>query len=204
MWIIYHALNYFQINTIDYDTKALNLWAIILCTVTVGTITVARLTTDYLLNNDLVLLMTMNLIMIATAYRSWQKPQHNSLLWFSIIINLILQLSNPNLLIPKIITPITGTILLFINSDFLPHFSKAFITMGMAIFSHSIIVLTVTEIFELPTIPILMLTESLNLIILWLIWTYLKQNTQALASIYAKVSDTYAIILSSLVLAALT
>ena len=38
----------------------------------------------------------------------------------------------------------------------------------------------------------------------WLIWSYLKQKTQPLATIYAKVFDTYAIILSGFILAALT
>ncbi|MDJ0581499.1 hypothetical protein, partial [Crocosphaera sp.] len=203
-WIIYNALNYFQVHSIDYYKKALNLWSISLCTITVGTITVGRLTSDYLLNNDLILLITINLLMIGAAYRSWQKPQKNSLLWFSIVITLILQLSNPNLLIPKNITPVNGTILLFINSYFLPHFSTAFITMGMAIFSHSLIVLTLTEILKLPTIPIWILTESLTLTLFWLIWSYLKQKTQPLATIYAKAVDTWGFIISGVLLVAVS
>ncbi|MDJ0731327.1 MAG: hypothetical protein QNJ33_15180 [Crocosphaera sp.] len=203
-WIIYHLLNYYQIDFINYYKKALNLWGITLCTVAVITISICRLTTDYLFNNDLILLITINLIMIGTAYRSWQKPKQNSLLWFSIIIILIIQFLNPNLSITKIITPVTGTILLLIHSYLLPHFLIAFITIGMGIFCRSIIVLTVIEIVKLPKIPLWIMIDSLTLITLWLFWSYLQQKSQQLATIYAKVVDVWGIILCSCLLAALT
>ena len=81
VWIIYHALNYFQIHSIDYYKKALNLWGLTLSTLTVTTISICRLATDYLLNNDLFLLITINLIMLGIAYRSWQKPRQEKILW---------------------------------------------------------------------------------------------------------------------------
>ncbi|MGK7956828.1 MAG: hypothetical protein AB4063_16500 [Crocosphaera sp.] len=203
-WSIYHILNHYQINSIDYYKKALNLWSFTLCTGTVTIISIFRLTTDYLLNNDLILLSTINLIMIGTAYRSWQKPKQNSLSWFSIIIILILQFSNPNLLRINIITPLIATILLFIHSYFFPHFSKSFITVGMAMFCRSIIILTVTKILQLPTIPIWIITDSLTLLMFWLIENYLQDKSQHLATIYAKVVNIWGMILCSFLLVALT
>ncbi|MDJ0846167.1 MAG: hypothetical protein QNJ08_18265, partial [Crocosphaera sp.] len=203
-WIIYHIFNHYQFNYFDYYKKASNLWGFTLCTVTVTIISTFRLTTDYLLNNDLVLLVTLNLIMIGVVYRSWQKPRENNLLWFSIIVILMTQFSTPNPLIAKIITSIIGTGLLFINSYLLTHISTAFITVGMAIFCRSLIVLKAAEILQYPKISLWIVSDSLTLVILWLIWSYLKQKSQPLANIYTKSLDVWGIIICGFLLTALT
>ncbi|MEL4894554.1 hypothetical protein [Crocosphaera sp. Alani8] len=203
-WITYHIINYYQINSIDYYKKALDIWGIILSTFTVTAISFGRLATDYLLNNDLILLITINLIMIGTAYRSWQKSQQNSLLWFSIITIIIIQFSNPNLSFLNILTPIIGTILIFSHSYLSPSFSTAFITIGMAIFCRSFIVLAISPIFKIPIIPTWMISDSVTLIFLWSTWNYLKHKNKPLAIIYTKIIDVWGIILCSFLLTALT
>ncbi|MDJ0598762.1 MAG: hypothetical protein QNJ37_07995 [Crocosphaera sp.] len=203
-WMIHHLLNYYQINSIDYYKKALNLWGITLCTVEIATISILRFTTDYLLNNELILLITLNLIMINMAYRSWQNTSKYLFLWSSVIVILIVQFLTPNLLIARIITSIVGTILLFGYSYFLPHFLTAFITIGMGIFCRSVMVLEAIENLKLPIIDIWIISDSLTLMILWLAWSYLKQKPQFLANLYRKVVDVWGIILCSFILTTLT
>ncbi|ACB52492.1 conserved hypothetical protein [Crocosphaera subtropica ATCC 51142] len=203
-WILYHLLNYYQRNSIDYYKKALDLWGITLCTVNIIFLTVFRLSTDYLLNNDLILLITLNLIMISMAYRSWQNPRQNVFLWSSVIVILIVQFLNPNPLPTRIITSTTGTTLLFIHSYFLPYFFTALITVGMIIFCRSLILLKVIEVFDLSIIPIWIVSDSITLMTLWLVWSYLKEKPQSLAKVYRKVVDVWGMIICGLILTTLT
>ncbi len=204
VWIIYHVLNYYQLNSIDYYKKALNLWGITLCTLTVTTISILRLSTNYLLNNDLMLLITLNLIMISMAYKSWQNTSRSVFLWSSVIVILIVQFLPPNFLMARITTSATATILLFAYSYFLPYFFTAFITIGMLIFCRSLILLKIIEIIDLPIIPLWIVSDSITLIILWLFWSYLKEKSQPLINIYRKVVDTWGIIICGVLLTTLT
>ncbi|WP_107668429.1 hypothetical protein [Cyanothece sp. BG0011] len=203
-WLIYHLIDYYQLTSINYYKKALDLWGMTLCTLTVVTISILRLSTNYLLNNDLFLLLTLNIIMISMAYRSWQNTGKKIFLWSSVIVILIVQLLPPNFLTARIITSAIGTLLLFLYSYFLPYFFTAFITIGMLILCRSFILLKVIEMTSLPIIPIWIVSDSISLMILWLVGNYLTEKTQPLVKIYAKVVDIWGIILCGVMLTSLT
>ena len=203
-WIIRHLFNYYQLDFINYYQKALDRWAISLCTLEITTIFVLRLTTDYLLNNNWILLITLNILMIETVYRSWQKPRQNRGIFLSIITIIAVQIIVPNVLILRLISLGTGTILLLAQSYFLPHFLTAFITIASCLGFRSVALLLISTSWKIAVIPLWIISDSLTLITLWLLWSYLKRKNNRLATIYTKVIDVWGIILCAIILVLLT
>ncbi|MGK7939850.1 MAG: hypothetical protein AB4062_06810 [Crocosphaera sp.] len=203
-WIFYHLFDYYQLDSIDYYKKALDGWATTLCTLEITTIFVLRLTTDYLLNNDFIFLISLNLIMIGTAYRSWQKQRNTLGIVLNIIIILIVQTLVPNVLILRLISLGIATILLSAQSYFLPNFFTAFITLGSCLSFRSIILLLISTNLQISVIPFWIMSDSCTLITLWLLWSYLQQKNQRLATLYTKAIDVWGIIFCTIILVLLT
>ncbi|BAG04899.1 hypothetical protein [Microcystis aeruginosa] len=142
------------------------------------------------------------LLMGATAYRSWQPSrQPNLVIWLSISVLLVAQIPTWVGVETRLVTFAIATGLMFFQTHRLQKLAAAAITVGLSL-GLSVALL---ERLPLPGLDWL-LAGAIALIplSLWLLRYWLSQRTSALALLYARACDGWAIALCSLELVALT
>lgn len=142
------------------------------------------------------------LLMGATAYRSWQPSrQPNLVIWLSISVLLVAQIPTWVGEETRLVTLAIATGLMFFQTHRLQKLAAAAITVGLSL-GLSVALL---ERLPLPGLDWL-LAGAIALIplSLWLLRYWLSQRTSALALLYARACDGWAIALCSLELVALT
>ena len=140
------------------------------------------------------------LLMGATAYRSWQPSrQPNLVIWLSISVLLVAQIPTWVGEETRLVTLAIATGLMFFQTHRLQKLAAAAITVGLSL-GLSVALL---ERLPLPGLDWL-LAGAIALIPLWLLRYWLSQRTSALALLYARACDGWAIALCSLELVALT
>lgn len=140
------------------------------------------------------------LLMGATAYRSWQPSrQPNLVIWLSISVLLVAQIPTWVGEETRLVTLAIANGLMFFQTHRLQKLAAAAITVGLSL-GLSVALL---ERLPLPGLDWL-LAGAIALIPLWLLRYWLSQRTSALALLYARACDGWAITLCSLELVALT
>ncbi|REJ50349.1 MAG: hypothetical protein DWQ53_01460 [Microcystis flos-aquae DF17] len=140
------------------------------------------------------------LLMGATAYRSWQPSrQPNLVIWLSISVLLVAQIPTWVGEETRLVTLAIATGLMFFQTHRLQKLAAAAITVGLSLG------LSVALLERLPLSGLdWLLAGAIALIPLWLLRYWLSQRTSALALLYARACDGWAIALCSLELVALT
>jgi hypothetical protein len=139
------------------------------------------------------------LLMGATAYRSWQPSrQPNLVIWLSISVLLVAQIPTWVGEETRLVTLAIATGLMFFQTHRLQKLAAAAITVGLSL-GLSVALL---ERLPLPGLDWL-LAGAIALIPLWLLRYWLSQRTSALALLYARACDGWAITLCSLELSIL-
>lgn len=142
------------------------------------------------------------LLMGATAYRSWQPSrQPNLVIWLSISVLLVAQIPTWVGVETRLVTFAIATGLMFFQTHRLQKLAAAAITVGLSLGLSAALL----ERLPLPGLDWL-LAGAIALIplSLWLLRYWLSQRTSALALLYARACDGWAIALCSLELVALT
>ncbi|NCR17786.1 MAG: hypothetical protein GPJ22_10905 [Microcystis aeruginosa LL13-03] len=140
------------------------------------------------------------LLMGATAYRSWQPSrQPNLVIWLSISVLLVAQIPTWVGEETRLVTLAIATGLMFFQTHRLQKLAAAAITVGLSLGLSA----TLLERLSVSGLAWL-LAGAIALIPLWLLRDWLSQRTSALALLYARACDGWAITLCSLELVALT
>ncbi|NCS03080.1 MAG: hypothetical protein GPJ06_13410 [Microcystis aeruginosa G13-11] len=140
------------------------------------------------------------LLMGATAYRSWQPSrQPNLVIWLSISVLLVAQIPTWVGEETRLVTLVIATGLMFFQTHRLQKLAAAAITVGLSLGLSA----TLLERLSVSGLAWL-LAGAIALIPLWLLRDWLSQRTSALALLYARACDGWAITLCSLELVALT
>ncbi|BCU11139.1 hypothetical protein [Microcystis aeruginosa] len=140
------------------------------------------------------------LLMGATAYRSWQPSRQPQLvIWLSISVLLVAQIPTWVGEETRLVTVAIATGLMFFQTHRLQKLAAAAITVGLSL-GLSAALLERLSVSGLAWL----LAGAIALIPLWLLRYWLSQRTSALALLYARACDGWAIALCSLELVALT
>ncbi len=200
LWGVRHALSHRQGNLAQYYAKAIDGWAITLFSVNL--IILANLRESLL--NPIAVTCLILLLMLATAYRSWQPPYSISAIWLSIAMFLLLQALIPSIAAAYAISFGLATGLMLIHTRYLKQLPAAFITVGFGIGWLATCLWLGMENWQLRSFSQGLLAGMLVLAGLWGLWRILSRREGQLAALYANALDYWAIALSSLALLSLT
>lgn len=189
LWLIRDSLNRFPTHLRSLYATSVDVWGFFITSISLIVIS------QNFLFNLLDIVFLISLLMIASAYRSWQKPHQIFPLTFSIIILLfavgksLIWMNNPWLIV------FLATGLMFIHSLVFPYLITTSLTIGLGLILIGVSLRQEILPWQLQSFNSWLLAGTMILLGIWLLRQFLKKYTAKITRLYSKSCDYWGFVL---------